>query len=67
MKIIKITTINNKEFIVVAKTIDKGCQDLLNYFETEDLYFSSERKIKYIEIIAEKIDKDDYSNIYEII
>ena len=24
------TTINNKEFIVLAKTIDKGCQDLLD-------------------------------------
>lgn len=64
MKIIKITLINNNEYIVVSKSIDKACKDLLEYFDKELLFFISERKIKNIEIIAEKIDNDDYENIY---
>ena len=67
MKIIKITLTNYHEFIVVAKSIDKGCKDLLDYFEKEDIYFAFERKIKDIEIIAEKVDIDDYENIYKTI
>ena len=65
MKIIKITLNNYHEFIVISKSIDKACKDLLEYFDKEDLYFTSERKIKEIEIIAEKVDIDDYENIYE--
>lgn len=65
MKIIKITLINYHEYIVVSKSIDNACKDLLEYFDKEDLYFTSERKIKDIEIIAEKVDIDDYKNIYE--
>lgn len=65
MKIIKITLINNDEYIVISKSIDKVCKDLLEYLDKEGLYFISERKIKNIEIIAEKVDIDDYENIYK--
>ena len=64
MKIIKITLANYDEFMVVSNSIDKACKDLLNYLDKEDLYFSHDRKIKEIEIIAEKVDIDDYENIY---
>ena len=66
MKIIKITLANYHEYIVVSKSLDKACKDLLEYFDKEDLYFTRERKIKDIEIIAEKVDIDDYENIYVI-
>lgn len=64
MKIIKITLANYHEYIVVSKSIDKACKYLLEYFDKEDLYFTRERKIKDIEVIAEKVDIDDYDNIY---
>lgn len=64
MKIIRIVLVNNHEYIVTSKSIDKACRVLLEYLDKEDLYFSRERKIKDIKIIAEKVDIDDYENIY---
>lgn len=67
MKIIKLTLKNSQDYIVTAKSIDKACKDLLDYLDKEDLYFTDDRKIKDIEIIAKKVDIDDYENIYEYI
>lgn len=65
--IIKITLLNDHHYIICDNSIDRACYSLLKYLNYKDLYFTSERKIKEIKIIAEKIDDDDYDNIYEII
>ena len=67
MKIVEITLANYQKYIVISKSLDNACKDLLEYFDKEDLYFTRERKIKDIKIIAEKVDIDDYDNIYETI
>ena len=67
MKIVEITLANYQKYIVVSKSLDKACKDLLEYFDKEDLYFTKDKKIKDIKIIAEKVDIDDYNNIYETI
>ena len=61
--IIRITLVNYREYIVVADSINSACKELLKYLNEKDLFFSSERKIKELEILAEGV--DDYANIFK--
>ena len=62
-KIIKITLVNYKVYYMITNSIDKSIQDLLDYLQKEDLFFTSDRKILNVEIIADEI--DSFNEIYK--
>lgn len=53
------------KYLVVAHNADEAYLKVRNYLDEKDLGFSSERGLKSIEVIGNKIDDDDYDDIYE--
>lgn len=52
------------EYLVIAHNANEAYLKVKKYLDTEDLGFKSERELRSIEVIANKID-DDYDDIYE--
>lgn len=62
-KIYKITLVNYRVYYCIAKDPAIAEKFLLKFLNEEDLYFSSERKVKTIEIIGNMV--NNLMPIYE--
>lgn len=63
--IFKVECRKNFKYLVVAHNANEAYLKVRKYLDEKDLGFSSERNLKSIEVIANKIDDDDYDDIYE--
>ena len=59
MNLYKITTKTYDEFYVIANDPSEAYNKLLKNLEKSDLYFSCDRKLKHIALIAENRDDND--------
>ena len=65
MSIYKITIISGNSYIVVDKSIDNAYKTLKKYLDNNDYEFSYKRDLAKVEVIANKINDDDFDNIFE--
>ena len=63
--IFKINCKKNFEFLVVAHNANEAYAKVKKYLDTENLGFRSDRELRSIEVLANKIADDDYDVIYE--
>lgn len=64
--IYKITIKDFTSYIVVGGSMDQAYKDLRKYLDDKDKHFSSKRDLHTIEVLATKVNDDDYENVYDI-
>lgn len=63
--IFKIECKKKFKYLVVANNANEAYLKLRKYLDEEDLGFLDERNLKSIEVIANKINDDNYDDIFE--